>query len=198
MLPNLDGLREKLDAGARAADLGCGDGTVLRMMAKALPNAEWHGYDISKRLLAYAIADTEKEGLTNVSFHHLGEEQFPSDGSLQLVMLADVIHDLSSPEEVLTAVRKSLRPDGVAVAVEPIAPDSVAERLARPNAGFFYMLSMAACLSSSTSEEGGAGIGFFGLTDQLLRDLANRAGFTQVRDLSITDGSAMEYHELRP
>ena len=54
VLPKLDGVVSKLQAGAKAADIGCGAGVALVEMAEAFPQSAFHGYDISRHALARA------------------------------------------------------------------------------------------------------------------------------------------------
>ena len=63
VLPALDGVSDKLRAGARAADVGCGAGVALLEMAKAYPHSEFHGYDISQHALARAEDNRRAAGL---------------------------------------------------------------------------------------------------------------------------------------
>ncbi len=76
-------------------------------------------------------------------------------------------------------------------------PDSIEEKLDHPMATFLYSTSIATCLSSSLSEEGGAGIGAFGLNESLLKEMAEEAGFTRFRHTDVVD-RMNAYYELRP
>src|ERR1700735_211762 len=44
-IPALEGVQEKLEAGARVADIGCGKGASTILMAKAFPNSTFFGFD---------------------------------------------------------------------------------------------------------------------------------------------------------
>ena len=44
-IPALDGVEEKLRAGARVADVGCGHGASTMIMAEAYPNSDFRGFD---------------------------------------------------------------------------------------------------------------------------------------------------------
>src|SRR5260370_28201878 len=44
-IPALDGVREKLERGARVADVGCGHGASVILMAKAFPKSKFFGFD---------------------------------------------------------------------------------------------------------------------------------------------------------
>ncbi len=44
-IPALDGVQEKLEAGAKVADIGCGHGASTILMAEAFPGSEFTGFD---------------------------------------------------------------------------------------------------------------------------------------------------------
>ena len=44
-VPALEGVKEKLDAGARVADVGCGKGASTLLLAKAFPRSRFFGFD---------------------------------------------------------------------------------------------------------------------------------------------------------
>ena len=44
-IPALDGVKEKLEAGARVADVGCGKGASTILMAQAFPKSQFFGFD---------------------------------------------------------------------------------------------------------------------------------------------------------
>src|SRR5688572_10712796 len=54
VIRRVPGLAEKLAAGARVADVGCGGGAALLLLAQAFPAAELHGYELSRYALARA------------------------------------------------------------------------------------------------------------------------------------------------
>ena len=44
-IPALDGVQEKLQRGAKVADVGCGHGASTIIMAEAFPNSQFFGFD---------------------------------------------------------------------------------------------------------------------------------------------------------
>src|SRR5580704_11328800 len=68
-LPKLDGVVDKLQAGAKVADVGCGSGVALIEMAKAYPRSNFHGYDIAKIALSRAAENANSAGLKNIALH---------------------------------------------------------------------------------------------------------------------------------
>src|SRR5207302_6432791 len=85
ILPGLDGVVAKLEAGAKVADVGCGAGIALIVMAKAFPASDFHGYELSKEALAIAEQSKSEAGIGNVTFHDVRGEEVPTDGSFDFV-----------------------------------------------------------------------------------------------------------------
>jgi SAM-dependent methyltransferase len=191
------GLRERLEAGARVADVGCGAGFALRVLARAFPASELHGYDISRHALERAEAVRAAEGLTNLRFHDAGSDPLPEEPRFDLVLAFDCLHDMTRPQEVARAIRRALRDDGVWIVADIKAYPTLEENLERnPMAALMYGVSVLSCLSSSLSEPDGAGLGTLGLPEERLRTMAETAGFTRFRRLPV-DHPINAFYELR-
>ncbi|GIW43073.1 MAG: SAM-dependent methyltransferase [Candidatus Binatia bacterium] len=198
VLPSLEGVVPRLEAGAKVADIGCGAGVALVQMATAFPNSEFHGYDISRHALERAAKNIEAAGLSNVVLHCESAEALPPDHSFDLVTAFDCIHDMPRPRAVLRAVRECLKPDGVFFIADINARPSFEENLQHnPLAAMMYGISVLACLSSSLSEPGGEGLGTLGLTEPVVREMAAEAGFREVRRHDFQN-PVNAYYELRP
>lgn len=197
VLPSLPGVVDKLAAGGQAADVGCGSGLRTIAMAKAYPDAVWTGYDNSKHALGRASESLARSGLTNLTFRNADDEPLRGDHSLDLVTFNDVVHDMAFPSRVLRAVHDALKSDGSVMVADITVPDEVTERLAHPAAPMMYGASMAVCMSSAMSEEGGEGLGTFGLAPSVLKGMAKQAGFTRFTQLDIED-PFQTYYEIKP
>ena len=157
-LPALDGVVERLEAGAVAADIGCGAGVAVLTMAAAFPRSTFHGYDISKHTLDRAERSRSDRGLENVVFHNARVEAIPSDGSLDLITTFDCIHDMTDPAGMMDTIRAAIAPDGVWFLVDIKGRDTFAENIAKnPLAPLMYGVSVLSCMSSALSEPDGAG-----------------------------------------
>jgi len=197
-LPALDGVVERLEAGGTVADVGCGAGIAVCLVAGAYPATEVHGYDISLLALARAEHRRADLGLANAHFHDARQEPLSADGSLDLVTTFDCIHDMTHPQEMMAAIRSSLRDDGTWLLVDIKARDSYAENVAKnPMTALMYGMSVLSCLSSALSEPGGAGLGTLGLPESKAREMATAAGFTRFRRLDI-DHPINAFYEIRP
>lgn len=198
VLPALDGVVERLRAGAHVADVGCGAGGALLLMAAAFPASQFTGYDISSHALERARRKQADAGVTNAHVHDPRVVPLPDDHSLDLVTTFDCIHDMTHPAEVIRAIRAALRPDGVWLLVDIKALDTFAENVTRnPMASLLYGVSVLSCLSSAMSAPDGAGLGTLGLPESAARRLAAEAGFTRFSRLPI-DHATNAFYDIRP
>src|SRR2546427_9019511 len=67
-LPLIPGLVERLLAGIDVADIGCGSGHALNLMAQSFPRSRFAGYDFSQDGIAAAQDESRRLGLTNTRF----------------------------------------------------------------------------------------------------------------------------------
>jgi SAM-dependent methyltransferase len=197
-VPQLEGLKAKLDAGAKVADIGCGSGAALIELARAFPKSQFHGYELSRHALARAEENKRAAGIANVSFHHVDEEPLPADGSFALALTFDCLHDMTHPERALAAIRKALAPDGVLWIADIKALPSYEQNVAKnPMASLMYGFSVLTCMSSALSEPGGLGLGTLGFHEDCAREMTAAAGFTRFRRLDI-EHAVNAFYEARP
>jgi 2-polyprenyl-3-methyl-5-hydroxy-6-metoxy-1,4-benzoquinol methylase len=198
VLPSLDGVVAKLEAGAKVADVGCGTGTAILVMAKAFPKSDFHGYELSQHALARAEKNLAESGLTNVTFHDVRGEALPDDNSFDFITTFDCVHDMTHPRDVIKAIRKALKDDGTYLIADikskPTYEENVAEN---PMAAMMYGMSVLSCMSSALSEPDGEGLGTLGFHAGLAREMTQNAGFTQLRELDLGSPINM-YYEVRP
>jgi hypothetical protein len=198
VLPAMDGVVERLETGARVADVGCGAGGAVLLMAEAFPNSEFVGYDISRHALDRAVAKLDESGLTNARFADPRDEPLPSDGSLDLVTTFDCIHDMAHPTPVVAAIRGAMCDDGHWLLVDIRAAETLAENIElNPMAPLLYGVSVLACMSSALSEPGGEGLGTLGLPPSKAEEMAAAAGFTRFSTLDVSH-PMNAFYEVRP
>ena len=198
VLPALDGVVDKLVAGATVADVGCGAGGAVLLMARAFPNSSFTGYDISQFALERAAEKLAESGVDNASFLDPRSTPLPADHSLDLVTTFDCIHDMTHPQEMMASLRAAIAPDGTWLLVDLKALDTFAENAERnPMASLMYGISVLSCMSSALSAPDGAGLGTLGLSENVARAMAAEAGFTRFRRLEI-DSSVNAFYEIRP
>ena len=113
ILPLVAGLEERLQAGIDVADIGCGSGHALNLMAQAFPRSRFAGYDFSQEGIAAAQAEAKQMGLTNTRFEARDVSRLDIPDHYDFITAFDSIHDQARPAEVLKVIEKALRPGGV-------------------------------------------------------------------------------------
>ncbi len=178
-LPSLDGVVEKLTAGARVADIGCGHGASTILMAEAFPASHFVGSDYHAASIEAARAGAERRGVSDrVRFEVASAKDF-TEGPFDLVCVFDALHDMGDPVGAARHVRDSLKEDGTWMVVEPWAGDSIEENL-NPVGRIFYGGSTMLCTPASLSQEVGLALGAQA-GEQRLTEVLNEGGFSRVR-----------------
>jgi SAM-dependent methyltransferase len=193
-LPALDGVVEKLQNGAKVADIGCGLGTSTILMARAFPTSTFYGFDYHEESVEAARRAAEAAGLSDrVRFAVAPAKNVPGHG-YDLICAFDCIHDMGDPVGALAHVREVLAPDGTFMMVEPFAHDKLEENL-NPVGRIFYGASTILCTPASLSQEVGAALGAQS-GEARMRDVAREAGMTRFRRAAETPFNLV--YELRP
>jgi SAM-dependent methyltransferase len=189
VVPQVEGLVQRLTNGADVADLGCGTALALRVLAEAFPASRYAGYDPSSVAIARA---REQVGSLPIELHVAGVRAMGED-SFDVVLTFDALHDMSHPQRVAEGVRRSLRPDGIWLVKEIRSSGDFAKDRRNPVLAMLYGLSVSACLPSGTAERGGAGLGTLGLPPQRLESLVREAGFRSVQTIDIGEPANLYY-----
>jgi ubiquinone/menaquinone biosynthesis C-methylase UbiE len=106
--------------GAVVADVGAGSGYMTVRLSKIVgPAGKVYANDIQPEMLTLLRQRLVKEKITNVE-PILGAEDDPRlpDAALDLVLMVDVYHELSEPQQMLRRIRQSLRASGRLVLLE--------------------------------------------------------------------------------
>ena len=194
-IPALPGVADRLAAGGRVADIGCGHGVAAILLARAYPQASVHGYDFHDRSIQVARRQAAQAGLEGrIRFEPLDATSYPADG-FDLICLLDTLHDLGDPAAALAHARKALAPDGAVLVVEPNATDDYAANLASPLAALNYAASTFQCTPTALAQPGGVALGAQA-GPAAVRKLADDAGFSRFRQVTQTPVNVVL--ELRP
>jgi 2-polyprenyl-3-methyl-5-hydroxy-6-metoxy-1,4-benzoquinol methylase len=197
-LPRVEGAVDRLQKGVRVADVGCGAGVALLEMAKAFPDSEFHGYDISRHALERAGVNLRAAGVSNATFHDASADPLPSDGRFGFVTTFDCLHDMANPASVMRDIRKAIDDDGIWMIADIKARETYEENVERnPMAAMMYGTSVLTCMSSALSEPGGAGLGTLGLHEGLAREMVQAAGFSHFEVLDL-DHPVNAFYVARP
>ena len=176
-------VRARLAAGgARVADIGCGQGFSTIAMARAFPNARVEGFDLDAGSIDDARAFAAQAGV-DAAFHVADAAAVARNGAYDLVLVLEALHDISYPVQALSAIRRALAQDGVALIVDErvadtfTAPGDEVERM-------MYGWSVTHCLPTQLVDEDSAATGTVMRADTL-REYATAAGFGRVSVLPV-------------
>lgn len=197
IIPALDGVHEKLKAGAVVADVGCGSGVALVAMAEAYPQSRFVGYDPNSHGIERARQQLEERGLENVELHVAGGESLPDEPTFDFLLTFDCIHDMPHPERVIESIRRAILPDGTWLIKDIRSKPRFEDNLGHPMLAMFYGFSVSACMSSALSEPDGAGLGTLGFNPEVAEKMVRHAGFTRFREHDFDDPANL-YYEVRP
>ncbi|RWI72226.1 class I SAM-dependent methyltransferase [Mesorhizobium sp.] len=177
-IPALTGVPEKLQAGARIADVGCGHGVSTLLLAQTYPPCEVVGFDYHAGSIDRARERARAAGLADrARFEVASATEFP--GRYDLVLLLDCLHDMGDPEAACRHIRKALDPDGTLLIVDPLAGDRLEDNLT-PLGRAYYAASTLNCVPTSLSQPGGLALGAQA-GEARLREVVTRAGFGSFR-----------------
>jgi len=188
-IPAVPGLKAKLDAGAEAAEVGCGAGQCIVPVAAAYPDSHFTGYDVDAASIARARAKAADAGVTNLVFEQVAAEKIFSVDRFDLVTAFNCIHDMAHPRAALAGVRRALKPDGVFLWSEADASDKLEENLT-PVGRTTYGASTMHCMTVSLAQ-GGEGLGSV-IGEKLASELAREAGFSDFQRLPVKN----PYHQI--
>ena len=174
----LAGVTERLEQGIAVADIGCGEGHAINLLARTFPRSTFVGYDFSEEAVAAAREEAGEWGLANARFEVLDVAQLAEESAYDLITTFDAIHDQAHPATVLANIRRALRPDGRYLMVDIKASSNLEDNLELPWASFPYAASTVHCMSVSLGQ-GGDGLGtVWGI--QPAERMIREAGFSDV------------------
>jgi ubiquinone/menaquinone biosynthesis C-methylase UbiE len=193
-IPALDEVEDKLRAGARVADIGCGLGASTILLAKEYPNSHFHGSDYHDESIEIAHKRAADAGVAHrITFEVAAADAFSGTG-YDLAATFDCLHDMGDPLAAARHVREALSPDGTWMVVEPYAGDTVADNL-NPVGRVYYNASTQLCLPNAMSQSGGYALGAQA-GEAAIRRVVTDAGFTRFRRAAETPFNLV--FEVRP
>jgi SAM-dependent methyltransferase len=177
-IPALDGVQEKLERGAKVADIGCGHGASTIIMAKAYPNSQFYGFDAHLGSIERARALAEEAGVADrVTFAVAKGTDYPGS-SYDLVAYFDCLHDMGDPANSIAHTREALAPDGTVMLVEPMAGARVEDNF-NPVGQFYSGASVLVCTPNALAT-GSEAIGTVA-TDEAERAVVAKGGLSRFR-----------------
>lgn len=182
-LPAIDGMIQRLEQGAKVADIGCGHGITTVIMAQAFPNSEFIGLDFHEHSIEEARKHATAHNLSNLRFEVSRAKEMP--GKFDLVTLFDCLHDMGDPVGGMKHIRDSLNTDGACMIVEPMASDNTAENL-NPIGRMYYSASTMVCVPTSLAQETGQALGAQAGEKRLKDVIVDKAGFKACQRIAET------------
>jgi ubiquinone/menaquinone biosynthesis C-methylase UbiE len=177
-LPLVPGLVDRLKSGIEVADISCGQGHAINLMAKAFSNSRFVGYDFSEDGISAGKAEAKQLGLTNARFEVKDVADLNETAKYDLITVFDAIHDQAQPRKVLANISRALKPDGVFLCVDIQASSNLEENMQHPLAPMLYGVSTLHCMTVSLALNG-EGLGTV-WGEQKARELLTEAGFNQI------------------
>ncbi|MCV7249298.1 methyltransferase domain-containing protein [Mycobacterium koreense] len=193
VLPLVDGLPERLAQGIDVADIGCGSGHAVNLMAQAFAASRFSGLDFSEEATAAATAEAARLGNTNAEFVRTDLTGLDVVDRYDLITAFDAIHDQAQPTRVLANVFRALRPGGVFLMADIKASSNLADNVGVPMSTYMYTVSTMHCMTVSLALDGeglGTAWGW-----QRAQAMLAEAGFTDV-DIVELDADPRNYYYL--
>lgn len=194
ILPQIPDLHRLLQAGARLADVGCGEGWSAIGLALGYPACDVDGYDIDEPSITAAKRNAARHGVSErVSFRVADAAALPSAG-YDAVFAFECIHDLPDPVAVLSAMRRIAKPGAPVVIMDERTADTFT-----PDAGpveeLLYGYSIVCCLPDGMSHGGSVATGTV-MRASTLDGYARSAGFDGAIPLEI-EHDFFRFYRLR-
>jgi SAM-dependent methyltransferase len=194
-LPAIPAFHDRLSAGpTRVLDVGCGAGWSAIATARAYPHARVDGIDPDPTSISIARRNADQAGVEDrVRFREADASTI--EGSADLAMAFECVHDMSDPVGVLSAVRSALPDDGAMLIVDERTRDAF-DGTPDELEAYFYGWSVFDCLPTGMAEAPSAGTGAV-MRATTLEGYAKDAGFTRFEVLPI-EHDAFRLYLLRP
>jgi ubiquinone/menaquinone biosynthesis C-methylase UbiE len=177
-LPLVPGLVEKLRAGIEVADVGCGAGHAINLMAQAFPASRFIGFDFAEDGIALARQEAQQMKLTNATFEVKDAAKLDVSNRFDLITVFDAIYDQAQPATVLEAIYNALKPGATFLCVDVAADSNLEGNLEHPLGPMLYTVSTMHCMTVSLAY-GGVGLGTV-WGEQKALEMLGEAGFKNV------------------
>ena len=103
----------------RVLDVGCGSGSMSRLIARSFPDAEVVGVDLREQYLDFARARASAEGIRNLTFRHGDVFALPfADASFDVVWTKYLLQWLKEPKSALAELKRVTKPGGHVVSCD--------------------------------------------------------------------------------
>ena len=178
-IPALTGIEEKLKAGGKVADVGCGHGSSTIIMAHAYPNSTSGDLITTPKSPLDCTPASQGRGSFSDRVHfEVANAQNIPDNKYDMIAFFDCLHDMGDPVGACKRAAEVLAPDGSALIVEPMAGNTVEENfniIGRTFAG-----ASTLCCTANSMALGGPALGAVA-PESAIREVVLAGGFTEFR-----------------
>ena len=198
ILPAIADVHRRLQADppARVADVACGVGWAAIAIAKAYPAVRVDGFDLDHSSIELARRNAQEAGVADRVTFDVRDIATVDAGSYDVIVIIEALHDMTQPVGVLEAIRRVLRPGGVAL----IADEKTADRFTAPAVATeraYYGFSVFTCLPAAMTERPTAATGTLMRADMMAR-LGAEAGFERVDRLDEPELDMLRFYRFTP
>ena len=177
-IPSLTGVEDKLKAGGKVADVGCGHGSSAIIMAQAYPNSRFWGFDNHPKSIETARERAKDAGVSDrVTFEVANASDIP-DKQYDMIAFFDCLHDMGDPVGACKRASEALALDGTVLIVEPMAGNTVEENF--NIIGRTFSGASTLCCTANSMALGGSALGAVA-TEDAIREKVLAGGFSQFR-----------------
>lgn len=130
LLPAVEGLPARLEAGGTVLEVGCGTGNFLVQVAKSFPQARAIGVDLDADSLAIAQGRIADAKLADRVSARLGTvDEVVTADSVDVVVMIEVLHEIAQTlrPAVVQQCARALKPGGVLLVVDETYPSTLDE-----------------------------------------------------------------------
>jgi SAM-dependent methyltransferase len=197
MLPAMPEIHARLASAepARVADVACGVGWAAIAIASAYPNVTVEGFDLDPASIAIATENAARAGVAERVSFAVRDAADPSvSGQYDVAIIVEAVHDLSRPVDVLTAMRRMLKPGGIAL----VADEKTADAFTAPGdevERILYGFSIFTCLPAAMTDPRSAATGTV-IREDAMRRYAQAAGFTSFRRIDDPTPEMLRFYLL--
>lgn len=195
VVPLVDGLDARLRAGIEVADVGCGSGHAVNVLAQEYPASRFVGFDFSEEAIGRAHAEARSLDLSNAQFELCDVATLNKPEAFDLVTAFDAVHDQAHPRQVLVAIAQATRPDGTFLMIDIKASSKVEDNIESPLAPALYTFSTMHCMSVSLGLSGDGLGAVWGR--QLATSMLREAGFADIQVNELEDDPFNDYYVCR-
>ncbi|MGI8427277.1 MAG: class I SAM-dependent methyltransferase [Actinomycetota bacterium] len=192
ILPLVPGIMDRLRAGIDVADVGCGSGHAVNLMAEEFPASRFVGLDLSEEAVAVGRAEAGEKGLTNVRFDAQDAATLDGSGQFDFITTFDSIHDQARPDLALAGIAASLRSGGTYLCVDIKGSSSIEGDMDLPLAPLLYTVSTMHCMTVSLAADG-MGLGTM-WGERTAREMLTAAGFNSIDVHEIDEDIVNSYY----